>query len=331
MSAWDSVLVSVAVAVRGWDGRPFCHGGPIQTCLVFKPEGTLIEKLPAEIFLRIVQLGSQDDDYDPGEYAILASHICSHWRNLVVGCPSLWTDVYITNIPLGRLNLECASAFLARSGQLPLGVTIEAAPGYLGGKWVNVTGAIAGLVAPHVHRVREFQLMYTELSRIEDVMGMIPRSPAPILEGLSFQCTPASPAVEGVSGPRFSCLAFSDPPARGSTRAKNRWRCSWPPRPQLFYQLDREDCDAALRAFFAHLHQLRHLTLAHPDAYTAGYAASVVPVARRLELVTVRFPESVWARLGAVGFAMFMEMVADEVRFEGMDDECPTRESLDEY
>ncbi|KAF8870510.1 hypothetical protein BD779DRAFT_1681076 [Infundibulicybe gibba] len=153
--------------------------------------GPPVERLPAEIVLRIIQLASQDPDCGlPGERAILASHVCSHWRKFVVRCPFLWANIRISNIPPKTLKLARASAFLARSGQFPLDITIEAEPGFLGGKWVSVTGAIAELIAPHVHRVRRFHLTYTESSRVEDVMGMIPRSPARMLEVLSIRRTP---------------------------------------------------------------------------------------------------------------------------------------------
>ncbi|KAF8871999.1 hypothetical protein BD779DRAFT_1805676 [Infundibulicybe gibba] len=160
--------------------------------LILQLAGSPVERLSADIVVRIAQLGSQDSGYCdlPGEFAILASHVCSHWRRFVVGCPSLWTDVAIHNVISGELNTAHASMFLTRSGQLPLNIAIVAEPGYLGGQWISVSGAIAGLIVPHIHRVRKFHLTYSGLSRVDDVMGIIPRSPAPILEVLSIRCTP---------------------------------------------------------------------------------------------------------------------------------------------
>ncbi|KAF8871996.1 hypothetical protein BD779DRAFT_427147 [Infundibulicybe gibba] len=179
---------------------------------IFQPGGAPVGKLPAEIILRIVQISSEDLDEDPSETALLASHVCSYWRNLVVGCPSLWTEVFISNMASGILNVEFASMFLARSGKLPLKITIRAAPGFLGGRWLNVTSAVAELIAPHIHRVRKFHLTYPEGSRIDDVMGMLPRSPAPMLKLLCLRGIPSYHRRDGVGTPLI--LPCLQPPAR---------------------------------------------------------------------------------------------------------------------
>ncbi|KAF8871993.1 hypothetical protein BD779DRAFT_1679985 [Infundibulicybe gibba] len=292
--------------------------GPIQTrARAMLPGGYRIVWLPAEIVLRIVQLGSQDPDCSlPSDRAILASHVCSRWRKLVVRCPSLWTDVCSRNIPSKKLSIAHAFTVLARSGQLPLDITIEVESGFLGGKWASVTSAVAGLIAPQ-----------STGPPPSPIAGVYPPASDPHLAPLPPRLLPIAPRTPVVTD---------------------------------------ADCDAAPRALFSRLHQLRRLTLVHPDAYTVRALSHtpvmhptprpahpmpllshlslgcmdeqkftsildvlkervtydlIVPAVRRLEQVTVCFPRG-RGQLDLAGSRVLLSRVADEVRREDMNYEC---------
>ncbi|KAI0342823.1 hypothetical protein BDW22DRAFT_1329948, partial [Trametopsis cervina] len=41
------------------------------------------------------------------------THICRHWRNIALSVSDLWSHILLTDV-------DCVSAFLDRSGQVPL-------------------------------------------------------------------------------------------------------------------------------------------------------------------------------------------------------------------
>ncbi|KAF8891402.1 hypothetical protein BD779DRAFT_1468963 [Infundibulicybe gibba] len=156
------------------------------------PRGIPITKLPDELVLMIIQLGEQDSEGLSGDCAILASHVCSHWRNLLLAIPFLWSDVRICNMPSGIPNFGRASAFVARSSPCPIRVTVFAAPllhfGTASQGTQRVASDISAFIAPHVYRIQQFELYYTQHFQAGDVEMMIPRGPAPLLDSLSVQC-----------------------------------------------------------------------------------------------------------------------------------------------
>ncbi|CAE7100068.1 unnamed protein product [Rhizoctonia solani] len=77
-----------------------------------------IHKLPPELLLRIFQAGEASERAaHPKDQSYLglqdiATQVCGRWRNLAIGCPTLWTYIHVTR-PSAR---ALARLYLARAG-----------------------------------------------------------------------------------------------------------------------------------------------------------------------------------------------------------------------
>lgn len=82
-----------------------------------------INRLPAELLLSIFQLTGIHGGplILPG--IVIASHVCKHWRSLILQTQSLWTAMSISNRE--RDYAHHARVWLTRSGVLPVDITIH--------------------------------------------------------------------------------------------------------------------------------------------------------------------------------------------------------------
>ncbi|KAG2072913.1 hypothetical protein BDR04DRAFT_1095666 [Suillus decipiens] len=97
--------------------------------------GSPINALPEEIILHIFKLGvSCRNSQKRIDFAVLASHVCSSWRNIAFSCSSLWADITITTdnmhhvdgeLPIKNASLLRAKEFALRSGVFPLSVRLK--------------------------------------------------------------------------------------------------------------------------------------------------------------------------------------------------------------
>lgn len=69
-------------------------------------------RLPAEMLLSIFET---DDEHDPVHWA----SVCSSWRRMALGCPSLWTTLNLKD-SRPEWSEGRAALFLARAGKMPL-------------------------------------------------------------------------------------------------------------------------------------------------------------------------------------------------------------------
>ncbi|KAH7325472.1 hypothetical protein B0J17DRAFT_226146 [Rhizoctonia solani] len=101
-----------------------------------QPDDSRVHKLPSELLLRIFLIGEEiDRAARPRELWYLGmqdivTQVCSHWRDIAVNCPMLWTHIHITR-PGPR---HLASVYLARAGAVTLlDINIEMRARYYNG------------------------------------------------------------------------------------------------------------------------------------------------------------------------------------------------------
>ncbi|KAH7326864.1 hypothetical protein B0J17DRAFT_710138 [Rhizoctonia solani] len=92
-----------------------------------KKNGELtINRLPPEILSHILLIGTELDrkvwrwESQNAQSQRVASHVCSHWRDVAVGTPSLWTFIHILGPPD-----EYIALYITRSGDAPLDILID--------------------------------------------------------------------------------------------------------------------------------------------------------------------------------------------------------------
>ncbi|KAF8891296.1 hypothetical protein BD779DRAFT_1468883 [Infundibulicybe gibba] len=151
------------------------------------PRGSVIANFPNELILKIVEYGEDILEYGlPGNFAILASHVCSRWREIVLSAPLLWSDVRVSNLPRGIPKLDRASAFVSRSSPCPIRVTVLVIPTV--NRYPQVEGIEEAVrvmcTRPKDTGVRTHS--YPEFRRQGD-HDVDPRGPVPLLESLSIK------------------------------------------------------------------------------------------------------------------------------------------------
>ncbi|CAE6452042.1 unnamed protein product, partial [Rhizoctonia solani] len=85
-----------------------------------------INRLPHEILSHILLIGTEFDrkvwrwESENPQSQHVASHVCSHWREVAVGTPSLWTFIHVLGPPDKYTIL-----YITRSGDAPLDILID--------------------------------------------------------------------------------------------------------------------------------------------------------------------------------------------------------------
>ncbi|KAI0038839.1 hypothetical protein FA95DRAFT_1613060 [Auriscalpium vulgare] len=81
-----------------------------------------VSRLPPEIFTHIfayrAELDISDRPVPLNNSWIAVTHVCQHWRNIAVGCPSLWTNV------TAQFGVSWFETMIARSNKMPLSVSV---------------------------------------------------------------------------------------------------------------------------------------------------------------------------------------------------------------
>ncbi|KAH7924971.1 hypothetical protein BV22DRAFT_471740 [Leucogyrophana mollusca] len=152
-----------------------------------------VSHLPNEVLLIIfetfVQLSSEGDHCDLAHPEITISHTASHWRNLAVNAPSLWTQILLT--PRTQHHLEFFETYLRRSANMLVNVdirdwahTIPVAQSYYECSSADrhVSHTVVDALLPFVHRIRTLNVsksgtpVLSTLFRVFDTSSSIPSS-----------------------------------------------------------------------------------------------------------------------------------------------------------
>ncbi|KAF7794980.1 hypothetical protein EIP86_006123 [Pleurotus ostreatoroseus] len=144
-----------------------------------------IMRLPREVFAIIFKIVQEshlnkhrdDEEDDPSRKWMRMAHVCQHWRDIVLSCPALWSDILLSiNRKCGRSSVGCFRFFLHNARQTSLRVILEPV--------VN-EGPYAAAILQHLASFRELVFRHSGLvsSETQDVLE---RSPAPSLEVLTI-------------------------------------------------------------------------------------------------------------------------------------------------
>ena len=84
-------------------------------------ENTPISRLPSEIFLHIYELAYPSATHRSVFEAIALTHVCRRWRDALLSCPIIWSDISISR----DSKLPLVEALLQRSRGVPLTVNVQ--------------------------------------------------------------------------------------------------------------------------------------------------------------------------------------------------------------
>ncbi|CAL1698645.1 unnamed protein product [Somion occarium] len=130
---------------------------------------SLPPELLIEIFLCHIDLllkSFHEWDSRPAFWFVV-THVCRYWRDLALACPQLWTLIF------ARDRLECISAVLERSGDMPLDVHHS-----------DSDKSCLHATLEALHRIRTLIVHLTD-NQYTEFMHILPR-PAPLLRRLSI-------------------------------------------------------------------------------------------------------------------------------------------------
>jgi len=160
-----------------------------------------ISRLPPEL-LENIFIHNARDSYVYGKYGnsmpaapnwANVSYVCRHWRDVALGCPSLWT--YIP-----RTSQRWTQELLARSKNVPLKVYGGIRPGDEPSRMLSIVEQVLN----HMERIQTLYLHLPSLSQVRDsrILSKFLFSCAPCLEYLDLL------GFEIIDGPGVSLLHF---------------------------------------------------------------------------------------------------------------------------
>lgn len=166
-----------------------------------------ISKLPPEILIQIFIVvadgrGQKSSDrFRSGQRGLppsfLLTHVCLHWKEVVLNCPALWTKI---EFPSSR----CSAEMIARSRGAPLKFA-AAMDGLWAQRYRTTSSKDVQAALQHVSHIQELDLTHKsqDLSNLLRTMT----SPAPVLESLSLRVSKSGLALEGLTGSTFAGVA----------------------------------------------------------------------------------------------------------------------------
>ncbi|KAI1794666.1 hypothetical protein LXA43DRAFT_1179428 [Ganoderma leucocontextum] len=146
---------------------------------------------------------------------IALSHVCSHWRSLMLTRPRLWTFIRVTGSFSNRIMVN---EMLERAGSFPLSV-LFVHPAHSRGKVGRDTSAvydvlgIASVVGDHSARIRELGVVLNSSEQVALVLDTLGKCPVPHLEKLWLDNTMPNTG-SGFATIRASLLDNAMPPLR---------------------------------------------------------------------------------------------------------------------
>ncbi|KAF8056965.1 hypothetical protein FPV67DRAFT_633530 [Lyophyllum atratum] len=180
-SAFSSTATREAAYIRIRE-RVASFEATIRSWNRYHNELSLISRLPTELLVTVFKYNLEV--YGPLRLNwIRVSHVCSHWRRVALGCPSLWSD-----IPFHRP--RWAQEMLARSKMAPLTVMLKFTNSWIRPELLYVPRSEAPAVKAtmmQLSRIKTIVLHQGQLGQ-ESFMELISLldSPAPLLENLDI-------------------------------------------------------------------------------------------------------------------------------------------------
>lgn len=160
---------------------------------LLSPVRRLVPEILQEIFYHCLPT-AHNSVLSTKQSPLLLGQVCSQWRQIAYSTPKLWSSLHIV-IPLySRANarLEAISAWLSRSGVLPLSISMSTS-GYwgcgCGRRTVTINGRVQpyiDLIASHAHR---WKSIYLRLPYFDwtDFLVQTNASDLPLLEVLHIE------------------------------------------------------------------------------------------------------------------------------------------------
>ena len=146
---------------------------------------------------------------------IALSHVCSHWRSLMLTRPRLWTFIRVTGSFSNRIMVN---EMLERAGTFPLSV-LFVHPMHTRGKIGHDASAvydvlgIASVIGDHSTRIRELGVVLTSSEQVALVLDTLGKCPVPRLEKLWLDNAMPNTG-SGFATVRASLLDNAMPPLR---------------------------------------------------------------------------------------------------------------------
>lgn len=180
------------------------------------PTHSLADRLPYELLQCIFKICVLVREPTP-LWWITVTHVCRSWRDVALSCASLWTDISVAH----GISLDLINAFLTRSQQSPLSVTVPPCSFALVSKKVVVDelstqmSLVMGSSIDRIHRLSVFLDGETFLDILKRLGGSISMPNASILhldlEGLLTARTKS--IVHMLDAPNLTKLAIHPCPA----------------------------------------------------------------------------------------------------------------------
>ena len=170
-----------------------------------KNERALISRLPVEILIHVFSYCSASDRHPHVRFRtpppwLAVTHVCQHWRQVVLSCPFLWADIITTNY-------RWTEEMLERSRDVPIHITVDDA----GNVQTPCDVRAARLLFSKIHRAQSLVMTCAET-----ILACMPilfeAEAAPLLEELTITNFHRSNALDLVERPLFNgktpCLQF---------------------------------------------------------------------------------------------------------------------------
>ncbi|KZP25040.1 hypothetical protein FIBSPDRAFT_929587 [Athelia psychrophila] len=142
----------------------------------YAPLVSIIRRVPREILSEIFLYFRPDeqtrDTPDLRRSIILISHVCQSWRNVALSTPQLWSTIIVNLGPRdAQRKLDCAKAWIERSRQYPLSISISCLmPNRSAKAWKE----LLDILIPHSHRWRSAKIL-TWTDYLSGLNGHIPK------------------------------------------------------------------------------------------------------------------------------------------------------------
>ena len=220
------------------------------------------DKLPTELLVEILRRARADNALGAFDYPFVLAQVCSYWRSVVLGAPTLWTDIHIVKYyteETGRV----ARIYLERSKTCPIFLTWFSFPDQHG---TDARRVINDLIIPAAERWQRITLISGNRSFPDILLTAMESLDFPILQDVEI-----SSLITELSPPKRT-LCRNAPFLR---RCRFRGVPSFPPLPTNLvvldyvfqtWELEEFDLDPLLD-FLPHVaHSLEHLRFGQPAA-----------------------------------------------------------------
>ena len=141
-----------------------------------------ISSLPNETLADIFEIlhGLQEGKSTPiAELSeIIVSHVISHWRNVALRVPKLWTRIWRKS---NQWSLGIIAAYLERSQRLPIDIRVDVGQNK-DSRDIDVTYFYKTLIRPHMGRCRHLSVQAPTCQVIYGQLSLFSTQPAPFLE-----------------------------------------------------------------------------------------------------------------------------------------------------